>query len=72
MKRKEKITQFKMGEHFPQPLDVEVFRYECVNVLGMKELNDDEVYTLAQHLIEYYYSIKISERVNLRYSVIEA
>jgi|TARA_B100001094_G_scaffold244117_1_gene240333 hypothetical protein len=67
-----KSKQFKMGEHSPQPLDIEMFKYECINVLGMKDVEEDEFHQLAQYLLEHYYSIKVSDRQNLRYSVVEA
>ena len=36
-----KSKQFKMGEHFPQPLDIEMFKYECINVLGMDDIEEE-------------------------------
>ncbi len=67
-----KSKQFEMGERSPQPLDIEMFKYECINVLGMKDVEEDEFHQLAQYLLEHYYSIKVSDRQNLRYSVVEA
>ena len=67
-----KSKQFEMGEHSPQPLDIEMFKYECINVLGMKDVEEDEFHQLGQYLLEHYYSIKVSDRQNLRYSVVEA
>jgi len=67
-----KSKQFKMGEHFPQPLDIEMFKYECINVLGMDDIEEEEFHQLAQYLIEHYYMIPVKDRAYLRYSVVEA
>ena len=68
MKRK----YFASGEDSPQPLDIDLFKYECEEVLGMNELSEKDSYDLAYHLIEHYYLIPKSERQYLRYSVVEA
>jgi len=47
-----KSKQFEMGERSPQPLDIEMFKYECINVLGMKDVEEDEFHQLAQYLLE--------------------
>jgi hypothetical protein len=67
-----KQKYFASGEEVPQPLDIELFRYECENVLGMKDLDEDELFTLARYLVEHYYLISKKDRANLRYSVSEA
>ena len=67
-----KAKQFASGEGVPQPLDIDLFKYECEEVLGMKELDEDELFSLARYLIEHYYMIPKSERKYLRYSVCEA
>lgn len=72
MRKKMKSKQFAMGEGTPQPLDIDLFKYECEEVLGMKKLSDIDSYELAYFLIEHYYLIPRSERRYLRYSVIEA
>lgn len=72
MRKKMKSKQFAMGEGTPQPLDIDLFKYECEEVLGMKKLSEKDSYDLAYFLIEHYYLIPKSERRYLRYSVIEA
>ena len=67
-----KVKQFASGEHVPQPLDIDTFKYECINVLGMEDIDEDEFYKLAQYLIEHYYMIDVEERDYLRYCVVEA
>tara|TARA_Y100000592_G_C5444346_1_gene305164 strand:- start:662 stop:868 length:207 start_codon:yes stop_codon:yes gene_type:complete len=67
-----KVKQFASGEHIPQPLDIDLFKYECINVLGMEDIDEDEFYKLAQYLIEHYYMIDIEDRNYLRYCVVEA
>ena len=67
-----KEKQFASGEHIPQPLDMGLFRYECENVLGMEDLDDNELFMLARYLIEHYYLISKKDREYLRYSVTEA
>jgi len=69
---KMKQRHFASGEGRPQPLDMGLFRYECENVLGMKEIDDEELFTLARYLIEHYYLIATTDREFLRYSVTEA
>ena len=68
----EKQKYFASGEHVPQPLDIDLFRYECENVLGMEDLGEDELYMLARYLVEHYYLIAKKDREFLRYSVTEA
>jgi len=72
MKKLQKQKYFASGEEVPQPLDIDLFRYECENVLGMEDLDDNELFMLARYLIEHYYLISKKDRVNLRYSVTEA
>ena len=67
-----KARQFASGEGQPQPLDIDLFKYECEKVLGMKDLDEEELFTLARYLIEHYYMVPKSERAYLRYSVVEA
>ena len=67
-----KEKQFASGEQVPQPLDIDLFRYECENVLGMDDLDDNELFLLARYLIEHYYLIDKKDREFLRYSVTEA
>ena len=67
-----KAKHFASGEETPQPLDIDLFKYECVNVLGMNDIEDEEYYKLAMYLIEHYYTIGTEERNYLRYSVTEA
>ena len=67
-----KSMQFASGEGAPQPLDMDLFKYECEHVLGMSNLEEEELFRLAQYLIEHYYLIDISQREYLRYSVVEA
>lgn len=67
-----KQKYFASGEEIPQPLDIDLFRYECENVLGMEDLDDNELFMLARYLIEHYYLIAKKDRANLRYSVTEA
>tara|TARA_B100001564_G_scaffold357849_1_gene375041 strand:+ start:250 stop:471 length:222 start_codon:yes stop_codon:yes gene_type:complete len=67
-----KAKQFASGEGEPQPLDIDLFRYECEKVLGMKNLDEEELFTLARYLIEHYYLVPKSQRQYLRYSVSEA
>ena len=68
MKRK----QFASGEETPHPLDMGLFKFECEEVLGMKDLDEDELFQLARYLVEHYYLIPKKEREFLRYSVTEA
>lgn len=63
---------FIMGEVEPHPLDIGLFKYECVNVLGMNDMPDEDAYLLAHYLIEHYYDINNDDRKYLRYSVVEA
>ena len=49
-----------------------MFKYECINVLGMDEMEDDEFYLLARYLIEHFYRIPKRDREYLRYTVSEA
>ena len=67
-----KAKHFASGESAPQPLDLELFKFECEHVLGMNDLEEEDLYRLAQYLIEHYYLIDISQREYLRYSVVEA
>lgn len=70
--KKTKSKYFASGERMPQPLDIELFKYECEQVLGMDELSEKESFELAFYLIKHYYMIPKSEREYLRYSVSEA
>jgi len=63
---------FVSGELEPHPLDIGMFKYECVNVLGMDEMPDEDAYELAYYLIEHYYTMVKADRKYLRYSVVEA
>ena len=36
-----KAKQFASGEGVQQPLDIDLFKYECEEVLGMKELDEE-------------------------------
>ena len=67
-----KARQFASGEDTPHPLDIGLFRYECENILGMDDLDDNELFSLARYLIEHYYLIPKKDREFLRYSVTEA
>ncbi len=67
-----KEKQFASGGQVPQPLDMGLFKFECEEVLGMKDLDEDELFTLARYLIEHYYLIDKKDREFLRYSVTEA
>tara|TARA_R100000005_G_C4918829_1_gene153045 strand:+ start:403 stop:624 length:222 start_codon:yes stop_codon:yes gene_type:complete len=67
-----KAKHFASGEETPQPLDIDLFKYECEEVLGMKKLSDADSYELAFYLISHYYMIPKSERQYLRYIVSEA
>ena len=44
------------------PLDIGLFKYECEEVLGMKDLDEDELFQLAYFLIEHYYLIDVKDR----------
>tara|TARA_R100000479_G_scaffold91500_1_gene45050 strand:+ start:366 stop:632 length:267 start_codon:yes stop_codon:yes gene_type:complete len=72
MRKRMKQKYFASGEKTPQPLDIDLFKYECEEVLGMKELSDVDSYELAYFLIEHYYQIPTKDRDYLRYSVVEA
>ena len=69
---KMKARQFASGEEKAQPLDMGLFRYECEHVLGMEDLDEEELYMLARYLIEHYYLVPKRDRGYLRYSVTEA
>ncbi len=67
-----KAREFASGEHSPQILDIDMFKYECINVLGMDDMEDDEFFLLARYLIEHFYQIPKRDREYLRYTVSEA
>jgi len=73
MKKTEKtISTYMNSGHISHPLDIGTFRYECLNVLGLKEMSDDELHDLAHYLIIHYYTLPEKHREQLRYSVVEA
>jgi hypothetical protein len=73
MKKTEKAVEtFMYGDRIPHPLDIGTFKYECLNVLGLTEMSDAELYELSHYLIIHYYTLSKKNRENLRYSVVEA